>query len=101
MTGLISVSVDTRFHDKSWESVTIVGSNVYTDLAVIRVTDSPADTTPSPLQIAEHTAYPQPAQPVAALVNPLGLDVSITTGVVSSADRCQHQGDLQFPTSFK
>jgi Trypsin-like serine proteases, typically periplasmic, contain C-terminal PDZ domain len=77
--------VDIRFHDGSWETGTVVGSDVYTDLAVIRVTDTPADTTP--LQIAEHTAYPQPGQPVAALGNPLGLDGSVTTGVVSGVDR--------------
>ncbi len=77
--------VDVRFHDGSWETGTVVGSDVYTDLAVIRVSDSPVEATP--LQIAGETTHPQPGQPVAALGNPLGLDGSVTTGVVSGVDR--------------
>jgi len=77
--------VDVRFHDGSGETGTVVGSDVYTDLAVVRVDDRPVDATPLP--IAGEDAYPRPGQHVAALGNPLGLDGSLTTGVVSGVDR--------------
>jgi S1-C subfamily serine protease len=77
--------VDVRFHDGSGETGTVVGSDVYTDLAVVRVDDRPADATPLPT--AGEEDYPRPGQHVAALGNPLGLDGSLTTGVVSGVDR--------------
>jgi S1-C subfamily serine protease len=77
--------VDVRFHDGSWEAGTVVGSDAYTDLAVVRLDDRPADAIPLP--VADEASYPRPGQPVAALGNPLGLEGSVTTGVVSGVDR--------------
>jgi S1-C subfamily serine protease len=75
--------VELRFSDGSWRTGRVVGTDVYTDLAVVHVDDLPA--TASPLTVAREN--PQPGRRVAALGNPLGLDGSITTGIVSGASR--------------
>jgi S1-C subfamily serine protease len=77
--------VDVRYHDGSWATGTVVGSDTYTDLAVVRVDRRPDDA--PALSIAEGDDLPRPGQPVAALGNPLGLDGSLTTGVVSGINR--------------
>jgi S1-C subfamily serine protease len=77
--------VDVRFQDGDWGRGRVVGSDIYTDLAVVRLDDRPTDATP--LSVADADAYPRPGQPVAALGNPLGLDGSVTTGIVSGVDR--------------
>ncbi|MBV0925799.1 trypsin-like peptidase domain-containing protein [Halomicroarcula limicola] len=78
-------AVDVRFHDGTWQTGTVVGSDVYTDLAVVRIEDRPPDA--DPLPIATGADAPRPGQAVAALGNPLGLEGSITAGVVSGVDR--------------
>ncbi|MFC7204195.1 S1C family serine protease [Haloferax namakaokahaiae] len=75
--------VELRFADGSWRVGEVVGSDAYTDLAVIAVPDLPADA--SPLTLA--TDNPAPGRHVAALGNPLGLDGSISAGIVSGANR--------------
>ncbi|WP_411968179.1 S1C family serine protease [Haloferax sp. YSSS75] len=78
--------VELRFADGSWRVGDVVGSDVYTDLAVVAVDDVPADATP--LRLA--TENPSPGRPVAALGNPLGLEGSISAGIVSGANRSLH-----------
>ena len=75
--------VDVRFADGTWDTGTVVGVDEYTDLAVLRLADPPAAATPLPVA----SEPPAPGRPVAALGNPLGLEGSITTGVVSGRDR--------------
>ncbi|SDM19512.1 serine protease, S1-C subfamily, contains C-terminal PDZ domain [Halogranum gelatinilyticum] len=75
--------VEPRFSDGSWRTGRVVGTDAYTDLAVIHVDDLPA--TATPLTVAADN--PRPGRQVAALGNPLGLDGSITTGIVSGANR--------------
>ena len=77
--------VDIRFTDDRWTTGTVVGSDAYTDLAVVSVADRPDDATP--LSVADDEALPTPGQPVAAIGNPFGLSGSITTGIVSGVDR--------------
>jgi S1-C subfamily serine protease len=76
-------AVNLRFADGEWQGGRVVGSDAYTDLAVVRVPDLPDDARPLPVA-AER---PAPGRPVAALGNPLGLDGSITAGIVSGANR--------------
>jgi S1-C subfamily serine protease len=78
-----SDSVDVRFDRGEWRVGTVAGTDPYTDLAVVRVPDVPAYA--DPLTLAR--GPPTPGAPVAALGNPLGLEGSITTGIVSGANR--------------
>jgi S1-C subfamily serine protease len=75
--------VELRFADGAWRTGEVVGRDAYTDLAVVRVADLPASARPLPVA----GENPAPGRPVAALGNPLGLDGSITTGIVSGANR--------------
>ena len=75
--------VEVRFSRGDWRVADVVGTDAYTDLAVVRVDDRPAYA--SPLAVAAEN--PSPGRPVAALGNPLGLDGSITAGIVSGANR--------------
>lgn len=75
--------VEVRFSDGRWRTGSVVGRDVYTDLAVVRIDDLPERATP--LDVA--TENPIPGRPVAALGNPLGLHGSITAGIVSGANR--------------
>ena len=75
--------VELRFSDGRWRRGEVVGTDAYTDLAVVRVPDLPASATPLP--VAE--SNPEPGRPVAAIGNPLGLDGSVTAGIVSGSNR--------------
>ena len=75
--------VEVRFSRGDWRVADVVGTDAYTDLAVVRVADRPAYA--RPLDVAAEN--PAPGRPVAALGNPLGLDGSITAGIVSGANR--------------
>jgi S1-C subfamily serine protease len=75
--------VDVRFADGQWRVGTVVGSDAYTDLAVVDVPDLPTDARP----LAFASENPVPGTRVAALGNPMGLDGSLSVGVVSGASR--------------
>jgi S1-C subfamily serine protease len=75
--------VELRFVDGQWRTGRVVGEDAYTDLAVVAVPDLPA--TATPLTVAGEN--PAPGRPVAALGNPLGLEGSITAGIVSGSNR--------------
>ncbi|WP_058828138.1 S1C family serine protease [Haloferax sp. Q22] len=75
--------VELRFADGSWRVGEVVGADAYTDLAVVAVDDLPEDAVALPLA-AEN---PAPGRSVAALGNPLGLDGSISAGIVSGSNR--------------
>lgn len=75
--------VDVRFADGQWRVGEVVGSDAYTDLAVVSVPDLPDDV--DPLVFADEN--PIPGTRVAALGNPMGLDGSLSVGVVSGASR--------------
>ena len=76
-------SVSVGFASGVWRDGTVVGSDVYTDLAVVRVDSLPSAAEPLPL--AERN--PEPGQPVAAIGSPLGFQGSITQGIVSGTNR--------------
>ena len=75
--------VEVRFSRGDWRVADVVGADAYTDLALVRVEDRPDYA--RPLTVASEN--PAPGRPVAALGNPLGLDGSITAGIVSGANR--------------
>ncbi|WP_327053359.1 S1C family serine protease [Halomicrococcus gelatinilyticus] len=76
-------SVEVQFDRGEWRTARVVGSDPYSDLAVLRVQNVPGYAEPLPL--AEQRA--EPGEPVAALGSPLGLQGSITQGVVSGLNR--------------
>ncbi|QLG61595.1 S1C family serine protease [Halorarum salinum] len=75
--------VHVRLADGRWRAGRVVGSDAYTDLAVVRVPDLPDDA--PPLAVADDV--PEPGRPVAALGNPMGLDGSVSAGIVSGVNR--------------
>jgi S1-C subfamily serine protease len=71
------------FTDIGWREASIVGRDVYSDLAVISVSEKPAEATPLPI-----IDQPKPVgTEVAAIGNPFGLTGSFTTGVISGRNR--------------
>lgn len=62
----------------------VVGLDPTTDLAVIRLTDPPADLTPAQVGSSDEVEV---GEAVMAVGNPLGLDSTATTGIVSAVDR--------------
>lgn len=75
--------VSVRFSDTGWRSVSVVGADVYSDLAVLRIDAPPAGVTP--LSFVE--TEPPVGTEVVAIGNPFGLSGSVTAGIVSGVDR--------------
>ena len=78
-----SSRVRVRFHGGETRRGTVVGTDVYSDLAAIRVPNVPDDA--AALPVAD--GAPEPGQPVAALGSPYGLQGTITSGIVSGVNR--------------
>ena len=81
-------SVQVRFADGRWRRGSVVGTDAYTDLAAVRVREMPANAPPLPVA----ADVPAPGRPVAALGNPMGLDGSVTAGIVSGVNRSMGTG---------
>src|SRR6516165_2432075 len=75
-------SVEVLFSDGTSQPATIVGRDVQTDLAVLKVQD-----TQGLKPIALGSSSVQVGQPVVALGAPLGLSGTVTSGIVSALDR--------------
>jgi S1-C subfamily serine protease len=73
----------TRFTETGWRDVTVVGTDVYSDLAVLEIDDPPAR--------SEHLSFadddPAVGTEVVAIGNPFGLSGSVSAGIVSGVDR--------------
>ncbi|HKJ58355.1 MAG TPA: trypsin-like peptidase domain-containing protein [Halobacteriales archaeon] len=76
-------TVEVRFRDGEWRTADVVGTDVYSDLAVVRVADPPDYATPLP--VAE--TNPDPGERVVAMGSPFGLAGSVTAGIVSGVNR--------------
>ena len=81
--------VDVQFSQNDWREATLVGEDRYADLAVLEVDDPPAYATS--LSFLEE--YPPVGTEVVAIGNPLGLEASVTAGIVSGVNR-----SIQSPT---
>ncbi|SDR12761.1 S1C family serine protease [Natronobacterium texcoconense] len=85
--------VELQFTDEQWRTGTVLGTDVHSDLAAIEVDDGDLPELVDGFSLADET--PAIGQEVVALGNPLGLDASITQGIVSGVDR-----SLPSPTGF-
>jgi S1-C subfamily serine protease len=84
-------AAEIQFSDGEWQTASVVGTDRYSDLAVLEVPDVPDYATPLPLAESD----PAVGAEVVALGNPLGLDASVSRGIVSGVDRA-----LPSPTGF-
>jgi S1-C subfamily serine protease len=80
--GVSGITV--TFQDGNAYPATVVGSDGYSDLAVLRLTAPAAEF--HPLQVASSSQLVV-GQPVAAIGNPFGLSGSMTIGIVSQLGR--------------
>ena len=78
-------SIQVVFSDETIETAKLVGRDPTTDLAVIKVTHSPL--TVATLGTSSSVAV---GDPVLAIGSPLGLQGTVTTGIVSALDRAVH-----------
>ena len=76
-------SVYVRFDGTDWREVSVVGEDIYSDLAVLRVDDLPEGT--EPLTFVD--AAPEIGTQVVAIGNPFGLSGSVSEGIVSGVNR--------------
>jgi S1-C subfamily serine protease len=72
------------FLDGNVSSASVVGMDIYSDIAVIKV--DPEATTLRPIVLGNSTEL-SVGEPVAAMGNPFGLSDTLTVGVVSSLER--------------
>ncbi|MFB6082154.1 MAG: S1C family serine protease [Halanaeroarchaeum sp.] len=87
-----------QFADGSYRTARVVGTDVYTDLAVLAVPDMPADADPLPVAQGE----PVTGQPVVALGSPFGLEGTMTHGIVSGVNRSMRvQGGFAIPDTVQ
>lgn len=82
-------SIEVQFYDRSRSNATIVGTDAYSDVAIIRVANHPADV--KPLELGNSSAL-YIGQQVIAIGNPLGMAESLSSGFVSQVNQ---QIDLQ------
>lgn len=89
--------LDVTFSDGTIYRATLIGSDPFTDLAVLYIKDAPKDKL-VPLPLADSTKI-RVGEQVAAIGNPFGLSSSMTTGIVSGVGRLipsQNSGPLSF-----
>ena len=77
-------TIQVTFLDGTISSASVVGMDIYSDLAVIKV--NPDATTLQPVILGSSSELIV-GEPVAALGNPFGLSDTLTVGVVSSLER--------------
>jgi S1-C subfamily serine protease len=85
--------VEVQFNRGEWRTAEVVGTDAYSDLAVLRVNDTPEYVAPLDLR----QSGLNPGQPVAALGSPLGFEATITNGIVSGTNRSLPAGGQQGP----
>ncbi len=76
--------VEVTFSDGTIREAEVIGEDLNSDLAVVRVSDLPGEITPLPLASMESLAV---GQTVVAIGNPFGLDGTLTRGVISALGR--------------
>jgi S1-C subfamily serine protease len=80
-----SKNIDVTFIDGNTYHAQLIGSDPFTDLAVLYVEDVPKDSL-VPLALGNSTAL-EVGQQIAAIGNPFGLSGSMTAGIISALGR--------------
>ena len=75
--------IEIEYYDRTRISATTIGSDPYSDIAVLTVSESPADA--QPLLLSNRSV--SIGQQVVALGNPLGLTDSLSVGYISQVNR--------------
>ncbi|MFC4543861.1 S1C family serine protease [Halosolutus amylolyticus] len=86
---------DLQYINGDWTSTRLVGTDYYSDLAVLEADHVPDAATP--LSLADDR--PVVGQQVAAIGNPYGLEGSMSTGIVSGVERTLSPPGRQFSFS--
>jgi S1-C subfamily serine protease len=86
--------IKATFLDGTVASAQLIGSDVYSDLAVIKVESLPEQT--HNLVLGNSSSL-MVGEPVYAIGNPFGLSSSMTAGIVSQVGRVLRLGDLGVP----
>ena len=79
-----ATTVTVQFLDKSSRQAKVLGTDPTMDLAVLKVTDLPVSAKPF---VLGRSAGLTVGDPVLAMGNPLGLEQTVTTGIVSALKR--------------
>lgn len=88
-------TVDVTFVDGNTYSAEVVGTDAFSDIAVLQITDDFSDEVLSPLQLGNSSLL-QVGQQVIAIGNPFGLSNTMTTGIVSQVGRLLPNPELGF-----
>ncbi len=84
VAGATSDGITVTVSDGRIFHATVVGTDPTTDLAVLAITDAPKDLVPA---VFAESSGVRVGAPVMAVGNPLGLQSTVTTGIVSALDR--------------
>lgn len=88
-----ATDVKLRFQGNTWRDAEIVGTDAYSDLAVLRAENRPESATP--LSWVDTDPEPSVGTPVMAIGSPYGFSGSASTGIISGIDRV-----LSAPNNF-
>lgn len=78
-----ATEVNVRFRTGGWRRVSIVASDVYSDLAVLQIDAPPENANALPVK----TRDPPVGEEVLAIGNPFGFSGSVSSGIVSGLNR--------------
>lgn len=90
-----SETVDVTFVDGNTYVAKVIGSDAYSDMAVLQITDNFSDEGLNPVTIGDSSDL-QVGQQVIAIGNPFGLSDTMTTGIISQTGRLLPNQDLGF-----
>lgn len=88
-------TVDVTFVDGNTYTTKIVGTDTFSDIAVLQITDNFSDERLVPLAFTDSSKL-QVGDPVIAIGNPYGLSDTMTTGIVSQVGRLLPNQELGF-----
>jgi S1-C subfamily serine protease len=89
-----AASITVTFFDGSVQTAQLTGNDVYSDLALIKVNNLPAQSEPL---LSRNSTQLMVGEPVYAIGNPFGLSSSMTSGIVSQLGRVLRLSDLGVP----